>query len=68
MAPRSVRSGSDRTTLVGHRKGDQKLIRVPPCFVILVKPLVPVAFAVVGNQSALGQRDGLWPVLLIYGP
>jgi hypothetical protein len=40
--------------------------RVPPCFGMHVKPLVPAVFAVVStHQSALGSRGGLWPVLLV---
>jgi hypothetical protein len=42
------------------------LSRAPPCLGRHVKPLVPVAFAVVStHQSALGPRGGLWPVLLM---
>jgi hypothetical protein len=38
----------------------------PPCFERHVKPLVPAAFAVVStNQSALGPRGALWPVLFM---
>jgi hypothetical protein len=45
------------------------LYRVPQCFGRHVKPLVPVAFAIVSTrQSALGPRGGLWPVLLTCHP
>jgi hypothetical protein len=46
--------------------GENLLSRAPPSFERLVKPLVPAVFAAVStHQSALGQRGGLWPVLLI---
>jgi hypothetical protein len=39
----------------------------PPCFVRHVKLLVSAAFAVVSiNQPALGPRDELWLVLLMF--
>ncbi|RVE50020.1 hypothetical protein evm_005373 [Chilo suppressalis] len=42
------------------------LSRAPPCFGRHVKPLVPVASAVVSaHQSALGPRGGSWPNLPI---
>jgi hypothetical protein len=52
------------------RMGDQNFLsRAPPCFGRHVKPLVPAAFAVVSTQqSALGPRGGLWPVLLVGNP
>jgi hypothetical protein len=43
--------------------------RAPPCFGRLVKPLVPVAFAIISShQPALGPLGGLWPVLLMCNP
>jgi hypothetical protein len=45
------------------------LSRAPPCFGRHLKPLVPAAFTVVStDQSALGPRGGLWPVLLMWNP
>jgi hypothetical protein len=45
------------------------LSRGPPCFGWYVKPLMPVAFAVVStHQPALGPHGGLWNVLLICNP
>jgi hypothetical protein len=41
------------------------LTRDPPCFARHVKPLVPAGLAVVSNQSTLGPRGGLWPILLV---
>jgi hypothetical protein len=42
------------------------LSRASSCFGRHVKPLVRAAFAVVSiHQPAMGQRGGLWPVLLI---
>jgi hypothetical protein len=39
--------------MVSHRVGDQNLLsRAPPCFGRHVKPLVLVAFAVVGTHSS----------------
>jgi hypothetical protein len=40
-------------SMASHRMGDQNLIsRAPPCFGRHVKPLVPVAFAVVSIHSS----------------
>jgi hypothetical protein len=45
------------------------LSRAPPCFGRHVKLLIPAAFVVIStNQSALGSRGGLWPVLLLGNP
>jgi hypothetical protein len=38
---------------INHRLGDQNLLsRAPPCYGRYVKPLVPVAFAVVSTNSS----------------
>jgi hypothetical protein len=45
------------------------LCQASPCFGRHVKPLVPVAFAVISiHQPALGRRGGLWPVPLMCNP
>jgi hypothetical protein len=42
-----------RNVLNGYRMGDQNLIsRAPPCFRRHIKPLVPVAFAIVSTHSS----------------
>jgi hypothetical protein len=47
-----VRSRKLNNVLKGHRMGDQNLLsRVPPCFGRHVKPLIPVAFALVSTHS-----------------
>jgi hypothetical protein len=58
QSEQSVRSACDRASLAplsmaSLRKGDQNLLsRAPPCFGRHVKPLVPVAFAVVSTHSS----------------
>jgi hypothetical protein len=45
------------------------LSQAPPRFERHVKPLVPVALAVVNTyQSVLDSHGGLWPVLLVGDP
>jgi hypothetical protein len=40
--------------MASHRMGDQNLLSLaPPCFGTHVKPLVPVAFAIVSTHSSL---------------
>jgi hypothetical protein len=57
MVERSVRSACDRGSLMvsmaSHGTGDQNLLsQAPPCFERHVKPLVPVAFAIVSTHSS----------------
>jgi hypothetical protein len=52
--------------MASHRMGDQNLLsRAPPCFGRHVKPLVPVAFAIVSNplQFQGGLTSGRWLVV-----
>jgi hypothetical protein len=42
------------------------LFGAPPCFGRHVKPLVPAFTVVSTHRPALGPRDGLWPVLIIW--
>jgi hypothetical protein len=64
MAPQSVRSAYDRVSsatfsMVSHKMGGQNLLsRASPCFGRHVKPLIPVAFAVVSTRSNF--KEG-WP-------
>jgi hypothetical protein len=61
MVERSMRSACDRgsyapVSMANHRKGDQNLLsRAPPCFGRHVKPLVPVAIAIVSTHSSFKQ-------------
>jgi hypothetical protein len=58
MVERSVRSACNRgsqapVSMANLRMGDQNLLsRAPPCFGRHVKPLVPVAFAIVSIHSS----------------
>jgi hypothetical protein len=65
--PAVVRSRKLSNVLNGHRMSDQNLLsRTPPCFGRHVKPLVPVAFAVISPlQFQRGWTSGRRPVVKI---
>jgi hypothetical protein len=62
MVERSVRSACDRgskapVSMASLRMGDQNLLsRATPCFERHIKPLVPVAFAIVSTHGTTVSR------------